>query len=137
MNIKPSLKVPMLVTEIDATAQGYWDRNEPMIAFRARVESLERADKFPKGTVSIGAPGASFGLPLAGLIDIAEEKTRLQKALDKLNKEIGGLKGRLNNPKFAESAPAEVVEEAQNNLNTRQDEADQLQAALDRLAEMG
>ena len=34
-------------------------------------------------------------IPLAGLIDIAEEKTRLQKALDKLGKEIGGLKGRL------------------------------------------
>jgi valyl-tRNA synthetase len=43
----------------------------------------------------------------------------------------------LNNPKFAASAPPEVVAEAQANLAARQEEADQLQAAMDRLAEIG
>jgi valyl-tRNA synthetase len=43
----------------------------------------------------------------------------------------------LNNPKFAQSAPEEVVAEAQANLDARQEEAGQMQAALDRLAEMG
>ena len=137
MHVPAGLKVPMLVTEMDEAAQGAWDRNEVMIKRLARVESLERAESFPKGTVSIAAPGASFGLPLAGLIDIDAEKARLQKSLDKLGKEIGGLKGRLNNPKFAASAPEEVVAEAQANLDARQEEADQLQAALDRLAELG
>ena len=136
MHVPAGLKVPMIVTDMDAAAQAAWDANEAMIKRLARVESLEKAETFPKGTVSIGAPGASFGLPLAGLIDIAEEKARLQKSLDKLSKEIGGLKGRLNNPKFAESAPPAVVEEAQSNLNARQDEANQLQSALDRLSEM-
>ncbi len=137
MHVPAGLKVPMLCTEMDATGQAAWDRNEAMIKRLARVESLDRADAFPKGTVSIAAPGATFGLPLAGLIDIDAEKSRLQKSLDKLGKEIGGLKGRLNNPKFAASAPAEVVAEAQSNLDARQEEADQLQAALDRLAELG
>jgi valyl-tRNA synthetase len=136
MHVPAGLQVPMIVTEMDDAAQGAWDRNEAMIKRLARVESLDRADGFPKGTVSIAAPGASFGLPLAGLIDIAEEKARLQKSLDKLSKEIGGLKGRLNNPKFAESAPEDVVAEAQANLEAREEEAAQLQAALDRLAEM-
>ncbi|MEP0259979.1 valine--tRNA ligase [Sulfitobacter sp.] len=137
MHVPAGMKVPMLVTEMDEAAQGAWDRNEVMIKRLARVESLEQTDSFPKGTVSIAAPGASFGLPLAGLIDIDAEKARLQKSLDKLGKEIGGLKGRLNNPKFAASAPEEVVAEAQANLDARQEEADQLQAALDRLAELG
>jgi valyl-tRNA synthetase len=137
MHVPAGLKVPMLCTEMDAAGQAAWDRNEAMIKRLARVESLERADTFPKGTVSIAAPGATFGLPLAGLIDIDAEKSRLQKSLDKLGKEIGGLKGRLNNPKFAASAPPEVVAEAQGNLDARQEEADQLQAALDRLAELG
>ncbi|UWR14271.1 valine--tRNA ligase [Sulfitobacter sp. M368] len=136
MHVPAGLKVPMLVTDLDAAGQAAWDRNEVMIKRLARVESLEKTGDFPKGTVSIAVPGASFGLPLAGLIDIGEEKTRLQKSLDKLGKEIGGLKGRLNNPKFAASAPEEVVAEAQANLDARQEEADQLQAALDRLAEM-
>ena len=38
--------------------------------------------------------------------------------------------------KFATSAPPEVVAEAQTNLDARQEEADQLQAALNRLAEL-
>ncbi|MEO9632066.1 MAG: valine--tRNA ligase, partial [Sulfitobacter sp.] len=125
MHVPAGMKVPMLVTEMDEAAQGAWDRNEVMIKRLARVESLEQTDSFPKGTVSIAAPGASFGLPLAGLIDIDAEKARLQKSLDKLGKEIGGLKGRLNNPKFAASAPEEVVAEAQANLDARQEEADQ------------
>ena len=137
MHVPAGLKVPMIVTEMDPAAQAAWDNNEAMIKRLARVETLEKADGFPKGTVAISAPGATFGLPLEGLIDIEEEKSRLQKSLDKLAKEIGGLKGRLNNPKFAASAPAEVVEEAQENLSARQQEADQLQAALNRLAEIG
>ncbi|WP_289080043.1 valine--tRNA ligase [uncultured Sulfitobacter sp.] len=137
MHVPAGLKVPMLYTDMDDAGQTAWDRNEAMIKRLARVETLEQTESFPKGTVSIAAPGASFGLPLAGLIDIDAEKARLQKSLDKLGKEIGGLKGRLNNPKFAASAPAEVVAEAQSNLDARQEEADQLQAALNRLAELG
>ncbi|MGJ8616162.1 MAG: valine--tRNA ligase, partial [Sulfitobacter sp.] len=137
MHVPAGLKVPMIVTEMDAAGQAAWDRNETMIKRLARVESLEKADEFPKGTVAISAPGATFGLPLAGLIDIDAEKARLQKSFDKLAKEIGGLNGRLKNPKFAASAPPEVVAEAQANLEARQEEADQVQAALDRLAEIG
>ena len=137
MHVPAGLQVPMVVTDMDDAAQAAWDRNEAMIKRLARIDSLERADSFPKGTVSIAAPGASFGMPLEGLIDIEEEKARLQKSLDKLGKEIGGLKGRLNNPKFRDSAPEEVVAEAEGNLAARQEEADQLQAALARLSEMG
>ena len=43
----------------------------------------------PKGSIAVAAEGAAFAIPLEGLIDIAEEKSRLQKALDKLMKEIG------------------------------------------------
>lgn len=68
---------------------------------------------------------------------MAEEKARLEKTLGKLEKELGGLRGRLNNPKFVESAPEEVVEEARENLAAREEEEAKLRAALDRLAELG
>ena len=137
MHVPAGLKVPMIVIDMNEDAQAAWDNNEAMIKRLARVETLEHKDDFPKGTVAIPAAGATFGLPLEGIIDIDAEKARLQKSLDKLGKEIGGLNGRLKNPKFAASAPPEVVEEAQANLAARQGEADQLQAALDRLAEIG
>jgi valyl-tRNA synthetase len=122
---------------MDVAAEGAWTRNETLIKRLARIETLTRADAAPKGAITIPAEGASFAIPLEGVIDIAEEKARLQKTLDKLMKEIGGLKGRLNNPAFVASAPEEVVDEARANLEAREDEAAQLKAAFDRLAEIG
>ncbi|WP_298842762.1 valine--tRNA ligase [uncultured Roseobacter sp.] len=137
MHVPAGLYVPLIVTEIDAAGQAAWARNEVMIKRLARVEALEEADSFPKGTVSLAVAGASFGLPLADIIDIAEEKSRLEKSLGKLAKELGGLRGRLNNPKFAESAPADVVEETRANLALREEEEARLNEALARLAELG
>ena len=66
-----------------------------------------------------------------------EASARLAQEGEKLAKEIGGLKGRLNNPSFVASAPEEVVDEARANLEAREDEAAKIAAALTRLAEIG
>ncbi|WP_146587526.1 valine--tRNA ligase [Puniceibacterium confluentis] len=137
MHVPAGLKVPMLVTDLDAAGQAAWQRNEALIMRLARIDSLEKTADFPKGCVTVPVAGGTFGLPLAGIIDVAEEKARLEKTLGKLGKEIGGLKGRLNNPKFAESAPDEVVAEARENLAAREEEESTLRAALARLAELG
>lgn len=137
VHVPVGLKLDIVATQLDAAAQGAWDRNETLIKRLARIETLTRADMAPKGSITVPAEGASFAIPLEGVIDIAEEKARLQKSLDKLAKEIGGLKGRLNNPNFVASAPEDVVDEARANLEAREDEAAQLQAALNRLAEIG
>ncbi len=136
MRVPAGLYVPMLVTEIDAHGQAAWDRNEALIKRLARIDSLTKAVELPKGTISIAAPGASFGLPLADIIDIGAEKERLEKAKGKLAKELGGLRGRLNNPKFVASAPEEVVAEAKANLAAREEEEAKLNEALARLAEI-
>ena len=81
--------------------------------------------------------GGTFGLPLAGLIDVAAEIARLEKTSQKLAKELGGLRGRLNNPAFVASAPDEVVEEARANLALRENEDTQIKAAIARLQELG
>ena len=77
-----------------------------------------------------------MALPLADVIDIAAERARLDKASAKLAKEIGGLNGRLANPKFIASAPPEIVEETQANLALKKDEAGKIGVALLRLTEM-
>ena len=128
--------LPMLHTGLSANAQSAWDKNQTLIKRLARIESLEQAESFPKGCISVAAEGGTFGLPLADVIDIAEEKSRLEKTLGKLQKDMGGLKGRLGNPKFLESAPEDVVEETKELLASKEDEAAKLSAALERLAEL-
>ncbi|WGV17246.1 valine--tRNA ligase [Fuscovulum ytuae] len=137
MHVPVGLKVDLVATTLSDEARQAWARNEMLIKRLARVETLTEAATTPKGSVSLALEGAAFALPLEGIIDIAEEKARLSKTLDKLSKEIGGLKGRLNNPAFVASAPEEVVDEARANLAAREDEAAKLDAALKRLAEIG
>ena len=137
MHVPAGAYVPLLATQIDDAGQAAWDRNAVLIKRLARIEDLAHADAFPKGTIAVPAEGARFGMPLADIIDIAEEKARLEKTLGKLAKELGGLRGRLNNPKFVESAPEEVVEETKANLAAREDEEAKLNEALARLSELG
>jgi len=137
MHVPAGLHVPLLVTELSDAGRIAWDRNEVMITRLARIESLSKTDTFPKGCVTVAVEGGRFGLPLADIIDVAEEMARLQKTLAKLDKELSGLRGRLNNPNFIASAPEDVVQEARANHALREEEAATLRAALDRLNELG
>jgi valyl-tRNA synthetase len=136
MRVPAGLQVPMVLRELDQPGRDAWARNEALIRKLARIDSLTEVPTFPKGTVTIPVEGGIFGLPLADIIDVAEEKSRLEKTLEKLAKEIGGLKGRLNNPNFATSAPEEVVAETRDNLALRLEEEATLKTALAQLAEL-
>jgi valyl-tRNA synthetase len=122
MNVPAGAKIPMVVTQITDENDAAFAANQALIFKLARVDSLEKVDTFPKGCATVAVDGATFGLPLAGVIDAAAEKARLEKSLGKLAKELGGLRGRLNNPKFVASAPDEVVTEAKANLAAREEE---------------
>jgi valyl-tRNA synthetase len=136
VHVPVGLKAELVATGLTDEARQAFARNETLIKRLARVENVTEGAA-PKGSIAVAAEGAAFAVPLQGLIDIAEEKSRLQKALDKLAKEIGGLKGRLDNPNFAKSAPEDVVMEAQSNLEARVEEAEKIKAALLRLADLG
>ena len=137
MNVPGGDFVPLVVVGMDAAATSAWNQNEALIKRFARIESLTAADTMPKGTAALAVSGGAFGIPLDGIIDVAVEKARLEKTLGKLAKELGGLRGRLNNPKFADSAPAEVIEETKANLALREDEESKLKDALARISELG
>ena len=136
VHVPAGLKVPMVQVELDEAGKTAWANNEALIKKLARVDSLT-VGEMPKGAITISVPGGTFAIPLEGVIDIAEEKARLEKAKGKLAKELGGLRGRLNNPKFVASAPEEVVAEAKENLAAREEEEAKIEAAIARLAEIG
>ena len=137
MNVPAGLQVPLVMVGADDFARNAWAHNAALIRRLARIEGVSEAGEAPKGALTVPARGATFALPLAGLIDVAAEKVRIGKAIARLDREIGGLQGRLERPDFLASAPAHVVEEARANLALREDEAGQLRAALARLAEIG
>ncbi|MFZ3581858.1 valine--tRNA ligase [Loktanella sp. DJP18] len=137
MNVPAGLKIDVLRIDANADAQRAEANNLPMIQRLARIENIGSAAEIPKGSLTVAVKGATFALPLAGLIDVDAEKDRLTKGLAKLEKEIKGLAGRANNPNFAASAPPDVVAETKQNLADREAEAEQLKTALARLSEIG
>ncbi len=137
VNVPAGAKIPMLMQNLNAAGRSAWANNEALIKRLARIDSLTEVEILPKGAVTIAVEGGVFALPLADIIDVAAEKERLEKTLGKLEKDMGGLKGRLNNPKFVASAPDAVVAESRELLAQKEEEAAKINAAMARLAEMG
>ena len=81
------------------------------------------------GTPTFLTPIGKMYMPLEGLVDIEAEKKRINKDIDKAEKDLKQISGKLSNPKFTERAPAEVVQE---NL----DRKDDLRKRLEQLHEM-
>ncbi len=136
MHVPAGLKLPVVMTAMDEKGRAAWANNEPMITRLARLDGMTEG-KAPKGAITVPVEGGSFAIPLEGVIDITEEKSRLSKTLEKLEKDLNGLKGRLSNPKFIESAPEDIVEETREKLALMEDEATKLKAALKRLSDLG
>jgi valyl-tRNA synthetase len=136
MHVPVGLKLDMLQLSLDDAGRTAWARNEALIRRLARIEGLAEAAQAPKGAITIAVEGGTFAIPLEGVIDIAEEKARLSKTLEKLEKDLNGLRGRLSNPAFLASAREEVVDETRDKLEQGEDEAGKLRAALARLAEL-
>lgn len=55
--------------------------------------------------------GYEVYIPASGLIDIDKEKKRLASEIDRIQKIVTGLDGKLGNPSFVDRAPQEVVDE--------------------------
>ncbi len=55
-------------------------------------------------------------IPMAGLIDVEQEVTRLTKEIEKLSKEQGRISGKLSNANFTDKAPEAVVAKERSKL---------------------
>ena len=75
-------------------------------------------------------------MPLAGIIDIAAEKARLEKEIVKQEGEIRKISGKLSNEGFLAKAPAEVIEENRARLAEEEAKQQKLAQALARLAQI-
>lgn len=99
--------------------------------------SFEVPESFKNSAVSsinLGAMSVDVVVPLEGLVDIAEEIKRIEKVLAKTQGDKQRLSGKLNNKKYIENAPDELIEEDKKNLKTIESKIKFLSEHLERLS---
>ena len=133
MNIPPATKMPTFLNGADEKAKGWIESHWNLISRMARLESYELDGEAPKGSVEILHSGARIILPLAGVIDLDQEKARLEKAIKKADGEITKIDKKLSNQGFLAKAPEAVIEENKSRLAEEQDARAKLQESLDRI----
>ena len=86
-----------------------------------------------KGTPTVHSDLGDLYLPLEGLVDVAAEKARLAKELEKIVSEITKAEQKLSNPNFTSKAPPHVLQEHQQRLAEWQTKRERAQKALEAL----
>jgi valyl-tRNA synthetase len=134
LGVPPGAKLALHVRDANERTSARLERNLPALRRLARIETVGRGDAPAGGSAQIVVEEATFVLPLEGVIDIAAERSRLEKGMQAAAKERDSLAQRLGNPSFVERAKPEAVEKARADHADKAAEAERLQAALARLA---
>ena len=116
--VPPAAMVPLiLVSPSDETSKSVaaWSESVKRLA---RVDRIDAADAAPEGALQIVVRGEVVALPLSGLVDLAAERTRLDKEIDKVRIEIAKVEAKLGNDDFLARAPEDVVAEHEERRET-------------------
>jgi valyl-tRNA synthetase len=138
MNVPPSAKISMIMSGSGPEAQAFVAAHDELIHRLARISDIvvTESTETPKGAVQFVHRDATVMLPLADVLDLAQEKARLQKSIDKTDGEIKKIHKKLQNQQFISKAPESVVEEQNDRLADEQATRGKLTEALERLSSM-
>ena len=131
LNVPPGAKLGYTVEGAGATTTARLAANAAAIERLARI--VPATAPATGGRLQLVHADATYSVPLEGIVDLAAERARLEKALAAAQKDRDGLGNRLNSPGFAEKAKPEAVEKARDDHAARSAEAERLAAALSRL----
>jgi valyl-tRNA synthetase len=129
-SVPPGRKITA-ICQAEPKQQELLEASRGDIMFLAGLEELQVTEPGEKPAQSIGAVVGGIGvfLPLAGMVDLAEERSRIEKDLAEAQKELQRAQSKLSNEGFIQKAPPEVV------AKERQKQAS-LQATVERLQKL-
>jgi valyl-tRNA synthetase len=133
LGIAPGARLTAYVADPSDATRAVIGRNGTAIDRLARLDAIHFEAAPAGAAMQVGAGDATLAIPLEGVIDIAAEKARLEKAMAASVKERDSLDKRLGNPAFVEKAKPEAIDKARADHAHHSAEAERLAAALARL----
>jgi valyl-tRNA synthetase len=129
--VEPGKHIPAVIAAGDKTE--FLAAQRPLLAFLARLDeaqlTIEETAEAPEAAITISLGDITCYLPLAGIVDLDKEKTRLSGELADLERQIERVTRLLNSP-FAEKAPAAVVQKEREKLALLQASRDEVSERL-------
>ena len=112
--ISPAVKLKIRLGVTEAEVQKILSYNRSAIMTLARLESMEVGSdgdltKCAVTPIAIGDARVKVIIPLDGLVDFNEEIKRIQKTLEKLDKDVSLLTNKLSNEKFVQNADPDII----------------------------
>ena len=133
MGVPPSTLTPLVLVAPSERAERSARAWSESIRRLARVSAVETAAAAPPGALELVVRGEAVALPLAGVVDLAAERARLDKEIARERQEIAKVEAKLGNPDFVARAPEDIIAEHEDRLETFQARLVKLNAARERL----
>ena len=135
LNVPPAAQLHLLVVDAAPETCERLRRHDEALRRLARLAEIAIGSGAPPhGAIQIVHQEATFALPVAGVVDLAEERRRLRKELERARRETARIAAKLDNPSFVERAPPDVVAEQRERLAEWHDAGARLAQALARIA---
>ncbi len=135
LEVPPGRKIAVVLDCKNPDALAAVEMGRDYICSLARVEDLQVGIDIerPKQASTQVAGDVEVLLPLAGLIDVAEEEARLKKEIEKVKKDVDFFTKKLSNKNFVDNAPAAVLEKDRTKLAAAEDKMAILNASLTKI----
>ncbi|MFQ3267304.1 MAG: valyl-tRNA synthetase, partial [Colwellia sp.] len=136
MDISPSKELPVLLKNVNDNDQRRLNENQQFLSSLAKLESITVLTDNEQGPASASAVVGDLSvlIPMAGLIDKEAELARLDKAIDKLEKDAARTRGKLGNENFVGKAPAAVIDKEKAKLADAESALVKMQEQKDQIA---
>jgi valyl-tRNA synthetase len=135
MNISPAKELPILLQGADQNALTWMQNNQAYLLKFGRFESMQAVqagDDLPESATAL-VGDLRVLIPLGSFIDASAEIQRLNKELEKAEKNIAGVAGRLSNSAFVDKAPEAVLNKAKQQLADAEKAKASLQEQIERM----
>jgi valyl-tRNA synthetase len=112
MNVPPAKKADVLVKVDNKNLQEILENNQDHIKTLGKVEKLEIGMKVakPDHAASAVIKDAEIFVPLKGLIDLDQERIRLEKEIARVSNLLEKTDKKLSNEDFLKRAPRDIIE---------------------------
>jgi len=111
MNVPPSSRLPLTFSSTSELINNRVKKFEEFLLTLGRLSNIKLSENIPPEAVQVVIDEAVAALPVGDFINVAGERARLEKEMEKIDLEIGKITKKLKNPNFVSKAPPEVVEE--------------------------